>query len=95
MKNDVMKILSIMAIANSQYFLAMCIGPSQRANCNKLVKIIGKVSSEIAIVGSITNVKKAIAADGKPMPKNPLTMPANKNITTTDTMTKMSSDGQM
>ena len=95
MKNDVMKILSMMAIANSQYFLAICIGSSHRANCRKLVKIIGKVSSEIAFVGSITNVKKAIAADGKPIPKNPLIIPANKNIAVTDRMTEMSSDGQM
>ena len=95
MKNDVVNMLIMMAIANNQYFLAICIGFSHRVNWRKLVKIIGKVSSEIAIVGSITNVKKAIAADGKPMPRNPLIIPANKNITVTNKMTEMSSDGQI
>ena len=33
----------------------------------------------IASIGSITNVKSAIAADGKPIPKNPFTTPERKN----------------
>ena len=33
----------------------------------------------IASIGSITKVKSAIAADGKPIPKNPFTTPERKN----------------
>jgi hypothetical protein len=56
---------------------------------------MGKVSSEIVIFGSITTVKKAIAAEGNPIPKNPFMMPANKNITAINKITEMSSDGKI
>ena len=60
-----------------------------------LVKIIGNVSSEIAMVGSITNVKKAIAAAGRPIPKNPLIIPANRKIAITAKVMAISCDGRI
>ena len=60
-----------------------------------LVKIIGSVSSEMAFLGSITNIKNAIAAAGKPMPKKPLMMPANKKIVITEIVIAMSCDGKI
>ena len=95
MKNEVIKILSTMARANIQYFLAMDRGFSQRAYCIILVKTMGNVSSEMAMVGSITNVKKAIAAAGSPMPKNPLIIPANRNMAITATVVAISCDGKI
>ena len=95
MKNDVIKMLSTMARANIQYFLAIGRGFSQRVYCIILVKIIGNVSSEMAMVGSITNVKKAIAAAGRPIPKNPLMIPANRKIAITAKVMARSCDGSM
>ena len=86
--------LSTMARANFQYFLAMGRGFSQREYCIILVKMMGNVSSEMAMVGSITNVKKPIAAAGSPMPKNPLIIPANRKITTTARVMAISCDGK-
>ena len=94
MKNEVIKMLITMARANIQYFLAMGRGFSQREYCIILVKIIGNVRREMAMVGSITNVKKAIAAAGSPMPKNPLIIPANRKITTTARVMAISCDGK-
>ena len=87
--------LSAMASANIQYFLAMGRGFSQRAYCIILVKMIGNVSNEMAIVGSITNVNKAIDAAGSPMPKNPLMIPANSKIAITARVMAISCDGKM
>ena len=87
--------LSTMARANIQYFLAMGRGFSQREYCIILVKIMGNVSSEMAMVGSITNVKKAIAAAGSPMPKNPLITPANTKIANTASVVAISCDGKI
>ena len=95
MKNEVIKMLSTIARANIQYFLAIGRGFSQRVNCIILVKIIGNVSSEMAMVGSITNVKKAIAAAGRPMPRNPLIIPANRKIAITARVMARSCDGRM
>ena len=95
MKNDVIKMLSTMARANIQYFLAIGRGFSQRVYCIILVKIIGNVSSEMAMVGSITNVKKAIAAAGNPIPKKPFMMPANKKIATTEMVIEIFCDGKI
>jgi len=95
MKNDVTKMLITNATANAQYFLAIAMRSSLPTYCMKLVKIIGKVSKEMAIVGSITNVKNAIDAAGSPMPKNPLTIPANKRITITAMVMVMSCDGRI
>ena len=95
MKNDVMKMLTTMASANIQYFLAIGRGFSHRVYCMILVKIMGNVSSEIAMVGSITNVKKAIAAAGRPIPKNPLIIPANRKIANTARVMAISCDGKI
>ena len=95
MKNEVIKMLSTIARANIQYFLAIGRGFSQRVNCIILVKIIGNVSSEMAMVGSITNVKKAIAAAGRPIPKNPLIIPANRKIANTARVMAISCDGKI
>ena len=43
------------------------------------MKIIGRVSRDIAIGVSITNVSIAIAAGGRPMPRKPFITPAKKN----------------
>ena len=60
-----------------------------------LVNIMGNVSSEMAFLGSITNIKNAIAAAGNPMPKNPLMMPANKKIVITAMVIAISCDGKI
>ena len=43
------------------------------------MKIIGKVSSDIATGVSITKVSMTIAAGGRPMPRKPFIIPAKKN----------------
>ena len=95
MKNEVMKILTIMASANTQYFSAIGRGFLHPAYCMTLVKIIGRVIKEMAIVGSITKVRKAIAAVGRPMPKKPLIMPAKRKIAITAMVIAISCDGRM
>ena len=60
-----------------------------------LVKIMGSVSSEMALLGSITNIKNAIAAAGNPMPRKPLMMPANKKMLITEKVMARSCDGKM
>ena len=60
-----------------------------------LVKIMGSVSSEMALLGSITNIKNAIAAAGNPMPRKPLMIPANKKIVITEIVIARSCDGKM
>ena len=52
----------------------------ERENCAKFVNKMGITSKEIACAGSITNVNKAMAADGKPIPRKPLTIPDKKKI---------------
>ena len=42
------------------------------------MKIIGRVSRDIAICVSITKVSIAIAAGGRPRPRNPFIIPAKK-----------------
>ena len=56
---------------------------------------MGSVSSEMAFLGSITNIKNAIAAAGNPMPRKPLMMPANKKIVITETVIARSCDGKI
>ena len=51
-----------------------------RPNWNMLLNRIGSHNSEIASVGEIISVKRPIAAAGSPMPRNPLTMPANTKM---------------
>jgi hypothetical protein len=80
MNMDVTKIDTIIAKANSQYSRAMSNLFGAWANCNELVAKMDNHNSGIASVGDITSVKNAIEAAGKPMPKKPFTMAANKNI---------------
>ena len=87
--------LTIMASANTKYFRAIGRGFSHRAYCMMLVKIIGRVSKEMAIVGSITKVRNAIAAAGRPMPKKPLTIPAKRKIASTAMVMAISWDGRI
>ena len=87
--------LATIASANSQYFLAIGNGFSQRRYCIIFVKIIGSVSSEMANVGSISSVKNPIAAAGNPIPKKPLMTPANKKIAITAMVMAISCDGKM
>ena len=95
MKNEVMKMLTIMASANTQYFWTIGRGFSHPAYCMTLVKIIGRVRREIAIVGSITKVRNAIAAEGRPMPKKPLTIPAKRKVASTEMVMAISRDGRI
>ena len=60
-----------------------------------LVKIMGSVSNEMAFLGSIANIRNAIAAAGNPMPKKPLMIPANKKIVITKMVIAISSDGKI
>lgn len=91
--NDVKKMLDMMATPKSQYLAAIIRGDLQLAYCMQLVKMIGRVSRDMAMVGSITSVNIAIAAAGRPMPKKPLITPAKKNTTKIKVITPISSDG--
>ena len=86
MNNEVIKILNIMATANHLYFIAICSLFSDRVNWTKLVKTIGKIISDIADVGSMIRVRNAMAAAGRPIPKNPLMTPAMKKTPATRTI---------
>ena len=68
--------------ANNVKSLAVCKGSGALKNWAKLVKTMGINKIGIASIGSITKVKSAIAADGKPIPKKPLTKPETKNANT-------------
>ena len=57
------------------------------------MKRIGITSNEIAWAGGITKVRNAIAAEGKPIPKNPLTIPDKKKTKSIKTSTFISLDG--
>ena len=77
---DVRKIDTMIAKANSQYSRAISNLLGAWANCSALVAKIDNHNSGIASVGGITSVRNAIEAAGKPIPRNPFTMAANKNI---------------
>jgi hypothetical protein len=55
---------------------------------------MGKVSKDIAMVGSITSVSSAIAAAGKPIPRKPFTIPDKKNTPKTANVIAMSWEGR-
>ena len=55
---------------------------------------MGITSKEIACAGGITNVRNAIAAAGKPIPKKPLTMPDKKKTSSIKMRILMSLDGK-
>ena len=57
------------------------------------MKIIGKVSREIATGVSITKVSITIAAGGRPMPRNPFIIPAKKNAPKMISVIPISSEG--
>ena len=76
---DVKKILTIIDTPKSQYFFAISTRLSHPKYWKRLVKIIGKVSKDIAIGVSITKVSITIAAGGRPMPRKPFMAPAKKN----------------
>ena len=57
------------------------------------MKIIGKVSRDIAIGVSITKVSKTIAAGGRPMPRKPFIIPAKKNAPKMNSVTPISWEG--
>jgi hypothetical protein len=80
MNIDVTKMDTIIAKANSQYSRAMSNLLGAWANCSALVAKIDNHNSGIASVGGITSVRNAIEAAGKPMPRNPFTIAANRNI---------------
>ena len=60
-----------------------------------LVKIIGRVRSDMAFFGSIASTKNAIAAAGNPIPKKPFMMPANKKIAITEMVIEIFCDGKI
>ena len=58
-----------------------------------MVKIIGRVSNDIANGVSITRVSIAIAAGGRPMPRKPFIIPAKKNAAKIISVTPISWEG--
>ena len=92
--SDVKKILNMIARPKSQYFWAISRRFALRVYCAILVKIMGRVNKDMAMVGSITSVSNAIAAAGKPIPRKPFTIPDRKNTPKTVTVIAMSWEGK-
>ena len=59
----------------------------------RFVNNIGITSKEIACAGGITNVNKAIAAAGRPIPRKPLTIPDTKKTKSIKMRMLMSLEG--
>ena len=59
----------------------------------RFVNNIGITSKEIACAGGITNVNKAIAAAGRPIPKKPFTIPDIKKTKSIKIRVLMSLEG--
>ena len=93
MNRDVTKMLAIIDTPKSQYFLAISTGLSHPKYWKRFVKIIGKVSKDIAIGVSITKVRITIAAGGRPMPRKPFIIPAKKNAPKIISVTPISWEG--
>tara|TARA_B100000963_G_C22058927_1_gene422910 strand:+ start:63 stop:440 length:378 start_codon:yes stop_codon:yes gene_type:complete len=93
MNRDVRKMLAIIDRPKSQYFFAISTGLSHLKYWKRLVKIIGRVRSDIAIGVSITRVRNAIAAGGRPIPRKPFIAPAKKNAPKIISITLISCDG--
>ena len=70
--------LNIIVSAKYLYFCAVWRRSSERKNCMMLAKMIGRTIREMAVFGSIKIVNRAIAAAGRPIPKNPLMTPEHK-----------------
>ena len=92
--SDVKKILDMIARPKSQYFWAISRRFALRVYCAMLVKIMGRVNKDMAMVGSITSVSNAIAAAGKPIPRKPFTIPERKNTPKTANVIAMSWEGK-
>ena len=92
--SDVRKMLDMMARPKSQYFWAISRRFSLRAYCAILVKIMGRVSKDMAMVGSIPSVSNAIAAAGKPIPRKHFTIPERKNTPKTTNVIVMFWEGK-
>ena len=92
--SDVKKILNMIARPKSQYFWAISRRFALRVYCAILVKIMGRVNKDMAMVGSITSVSNAIAAAGRPIPRKPLTIPDRKNTPKTVNVMAMSWEGR-
>ena len=54
---------------------------------------MGKVSKEMAMGVSITKVRTAITAGGRPIPRNPFIIPAKKNAPKMISVTPISWEG--
>jgi len=65
MNMDAIKMLTMIATANSQYSRAMAHLSEARANCSELVPRIDNHKSGMASVGGMINVRNAIAVAGR------------------------------
>ena len=81
MKIEVIKILKIIVNEKKRNSKAVFKRSSDLKNWAKFVKISGIIIIEIASIGPITSVNKAMAADGNPIPKNPFIIPDKINVT--------------
>ena len=79
-KIEVTKMLTIIVKAKKRNSKAVCRRSSDLKNWAKFVTISGIIIIEIASIGPITSVNKAIAADGNPIPKKPLIIPDKINV---------------
>ena len=77
---EVIKILIIIDSEKYLYVIATLKGFGDRMYWAKFVTNIGIVSKGIAAVGSITSVSRAITVVGNPIPRNPFTIPATRNV---------------
>ena len=75
--------LNMIASAKYLYLIAVWRGVSDRKNCMMLAKMIGRIIRDMAVFGSIKIVSRAIAAAGRPIPKNPLMTPEHKKAART------------
>ncbi|MNC78248.1 hypothetical protein D3C75_1304140 [compost metagenome] len=54
------------------------------ANCHRLVSAEGMISRAATCAGAIARPSKPMAIVGRPMPINPLTAPASRNVPRTN-----------
>jgi len=94
MNIEVIKILIIIDMEKYLYVIATLKGFGDRIYWAKFVTKIGIVSKGIAAVGSITRVSKAITVVGSPIPRNPLIVPAVRNVNIKKNMIKGSEVGR-
>ena len=70
--------LIMIVSAKYLYLVTVWRRASERKNCMMFAKMIGKTIKEMAVFGSIKIVNRAIAAAGRPIPRNPLMTPEHK-----------------